>query len=139
MRGILKIAALAGGGLLLWPHLQDFLSGATGQALTTTPTAPAPPIVKETPPEPAPAPAPPLTQSVRQQVAAAAQKDGLTMLTWDQWNFYYAQIRGASAGGWDEANTGGRPREYRMTLDEWYSTVAPWGLSGVYRLVGGRR
>ena len=76
---------------------------------------------------------PVVTLNTKQLIAAAAANDSHLAngaMEFDRWNWYYRQIRGV-AGPAIETVFPGLSRDYKMTLDEWWSGVAPKGLSGV--------
>lgn len=70
------------------------------------------------------------TKSLIQQAAFKGGGSPDNMLTVDQWNYYYAQVRGIPAPG---ANAIGFPAgEERVTLDEYWAAMTSAGL-GVLR------
>jgi hypothetical protein len=83
------------------------------------------------PPEPTPSPVP--GPDTKRLVLEAAQKAGNgdnPMLTFDQWNYYYEQVRGAHGPAIEDAMPG-VDRNFRMTVDEWWAAVQKVGLRGV--------
>lgn len=52
------------------------------------------------------------------------------LFNYDEWNWFYGQITGGSAGDWESRITDGSPRETRMNLYTWLGYV---GLLGATR------
>jgi hypothetical protein len=112
MRDALKwILLLGGGGLLVWKVAPGILGGETEPAPVSNGGSNA--------------------ADVKALVAAEAKRRGLAnLMSGDEWNWVYLQIRGQEAPDptvvWPN-----RDRGFKMTIDEWYSGMVPAGLSGL--------
>lgn len=143
MRDLLKYALLAGAGWFAWRNwfaapdvTAPGSSGSTSPAPTSTPASgttqgnssgtsnpPAPPA--STPPPPS-QPVP--IQTLVSNAAARAGYPAGSLLSFDEWNYFYQQVRGAYGPAWEDANPT-KPREYKMSLAEWWAMVSPLGVS----------
>lgn len=132
----LKLLALAGGGYLLytnWDAIAALLpsAGARGTVGVPPPSAPA----ESSTPAPAPAVQVPTTYNARAEVLRQAKASFGTenpVATWDQWNYFFQRVRGVSAGNFE--TTGLNSRDYRMSIDEFWSTfeqIQAAGLAGL--------
>jgi hypothetical protein len=116
MRDALKwILLLGGGGLLLYRV--------------------APGILDLGPDEPAADDSGANAADVKGLVAAEAKRRGFpALMSGDQWNWVYHEIRGLEAPDptviWPD-----RDRSFKMTVDEWFSGMSPAGLSGLHNYV----
>lgn len=52
------------------------------------------------------------------------------LLNFDQWNWVYSQIRGIDGPAPEDVGFD-KPREYKMTIDEWFGWASKSGLSGI--------
>jgi len=54
------------------------------------------------------------------------------LMNFDQWNYYYQQVRGVAGPAFEDINSG-HDRSYLMSINEWYANVqnAPGGLAGL--------
>lgn len=59
------------------------------------------------------------------------------LLSIDEWNWYFAMIRGTPGPAWEDTNMS-LPRDYKMSIDQWAGLVmsAPMFQGGVGKLVG---
>jgi hypothetical protein len=61
------------------------------------------------------------------------------LLNFDEWNWFYAQVRGVAGPTWEAAAMTAFPdRNYRMTVEEYLALVTPLGLKGLACACQGR-
>lgn len=56
--------------------------------------------------------------NVKQNMLNVSMRDNSSQLTYDQWNYYFNQVRGVFARAFE--NTGLPNRDVLMTIDEWF-------------------
>ncbi len=118
MKDAAKIALLLiGGALILFrDQLRFWWTGKT---------------TEPEPPAPTPASAEPAGPDIKALVAAAAARANRpTLQTFDEWNWFYSQVRGVPGPAIEDVFPG-RDRGYRMAIDEWWAGVSQHGLSGL--------
>lgn len=121
MNDALKYALIIGGGWLLWSKFGNSLAGI----IPGTPGAIGTPLQNTVPTGTTTAP------PVRDMILAAVKANGeASPLSFDQWNWYYAKVRGVPGPTWEAAIGGAKDRGYLMTVDEYLAIVATKGFSG---------
>lgn len=134
---ILKYFLIAAAAYLLYRWAQE--QGWFGQATLppgTRPPGPQPqlPPPQQQPGQPAQPPAqPPAALSTKERIAQAARTAGYAgTLTFDQWNYFYAQVAGRPGPAIEDAFPG-IARETQMTVDQWWTGISGAGFSGLAR------
>jgi len=131
MKDILKYLALAAGGYLLYQKVTGSASpwpqGTSAPAGSQEGNSSSPPATTP-PPAANPAPRPSPALDIAALIRAASGKPGAAdRLTFDQWNWFYQEIRGVPGPPIDDVFPG-LERSYLMTLDEWKTGVAKFGV-----------
>jgi len=122
MKTLLKLGLLATAGYLLW---REYAAGAQEPGGAEQPGVAAPGAGEAAGAAPA---APPSATPTLVGEAAAAAGEG-PLLNYDQWAYYYRQVRGVTAPDYGAVFPGAE-RSYRMTVDEWWSGLVAYGLAG---------
>ncbi len=117
---ITKLLLVAGGGYLLYRYLSGNTAGVAA-AVVTSPAAAAPAVST----------APPSGASIKALVQAAAQAAGYggQLLTCDQWQYFYVQVRGVPAS--IDCGGVGYNRSEKISLDEFWAMGSGAGLNGL--------
>lgn len=125
MRDIFKYGLLAVGGYFLYKQFQPQLA-----SLLPSPGGGIQPVVPSKPEVKTEAEAPKLNTKNLVLKAAAGQLADDQLLSGDQWNYFYEKVRGTSGPDptelWPD-----RDRAFRMSVDEWWSSVSAKGFTGL--------
>ncbi len=121
MNNVLKYGLLAIGGYLLWNKFGDQFAGI----IPGTPAATGTPLQNTVPTTVTTAS--PIRQLILDKVKANGEA---SPLSYDQWNWYYAAVRGVPGPSWEDAIGGTHDRSWKMTVDEYLALVAAKGFSG---------
>jgi hypothetical protein len=119
MNTILKLAAIAGGGFLVYEWFLKPASAAAASSPTSTTGGSTSTAVAST---------------TMTMVASAAQKAGYNptaqSLTADEWNYFLQQVRGIP-GPDPSIAWPAQDRNFKMTINEWWAGVSANGVSGL--------
>lgn len=124
---------LLGGAFLVYEYLNGAFTAPSTPAVTTTATSTG---TSTTTAAPTPGATVSATLTLVANAAATAGYPAGSLLNWDQWNYFYQQVRGVP--GPDMSNVWpNRPRGYQMTIQEWWAGAQSLGLSGLRPNLGG--
>jgi hypothetical protein len=116
MRELLKaLLILGGGGLAVWYFMRGQTAAQPTAAQPEQPAAPAP------------------STATKDLIRTASTKAGYAAdgrLNYDQWNYFYRQVRGVD-GPDPETVFPGQDRTFLLTLDEYWAGASQHGLSGI--------
>lgn len=131
---VLKYVLIAAAAYMLYKWAQE--QGWFGQPqLPGQPPGPQPQLPPGQPAQPPAQPPvqPPAALTTKDRVAQAARTAGYAgTLTFDQWNYLYAEVTGRPGPAIEDAFAG-VPRETQMTVDQWWAGVSAAGFSGLAR------
>lgn len=116
-----KIALIGIGGYLLYHFFGSSVTSSFGGSPADTGTA------KQNTVPTTPTNQKPLRDML---LAAVSANHEAPPLSFDQWNWYYANVRGIPGPSWEDATGGTGDRSYRYTVDEYLAIMGAKGFSG---------
>lgn len=136
---ILRYALIAVAAYLLYKYAQEqgWLGGVTalppGQPQPQPQLPPAQPQPPAQPPPAQPPAEPPVAVTTKDRVLQMARASGnIGTLTFDQWNWFYAQVTSRPGPPIEDAFPG-VARDTQMTVDQWWAGISQIGFSGLAR------
>lgn len=139
MNSIVKIGLIGAGAFVAY---ELFFKGHLPPILSSVPPSATSSATQQPQNTPSPASVSVAAAATTKDLIVRAAQSGAPagwdhLYTWDQWNYFYAQVRGVP--GPDLSNAWpGRDRGYRMAIDEYWAAMTAQGLSGLGSYAIGR-